>query len=281
MSETLFQFDISEVCYREIDGHELLARHYRPRCETLVPTLVDVHGGGWVSGDRLSNLRIHQYLAARRIGVFALDYRALPARYPDSIFDVGYGVGWLKDNAKELNVHVPWIGGLGTSSGAHMIMLDALQPRFYSGPRDNGSIRNDGSLPYVVACWPILDPWARYEMAMKRNLENLCKSHRAFFPEEESMKIGNPQLIVDRHEHQATPALLIIQGTADENVEHERADQFVASYRRVGGAVTLEKFEGEKHSFIDGETFSAAGLNALKSIEAFVRLQTSHSQGAL
>ena len=278
MNETSVPFDFSDVCYRVIDGHKLLARHYRPHGNKPAPTLVDVHGGGWVTGDRLSNAKIHEYLAARGIGVFALDYRALPVpRFPESVDDIGYGVRWLKDNAQDLKVYAPWIGGFGTSSGGHMLMLNALKP--YAEVKDDALGRSDGALLYVVTCWPVLDPWARYQMAITRKRANIVASHRAFWPDDESMRVGNPQYIVDRREQEATPALLIVQGTADENVEHERADHFVSSYRKAGGTVTLEKFEGEKHSFLEGETFSAAGLRALAIIENFVLRHSLHASG--
>ncbi len=265
------EYDVLDIPFSEVDGQSLYARHYRPRAGGPVPTLVEVHGGAWINGNRLTNSAIHEYLAARGIGVFALDFRSPPiARYPDSVEDIRNGVRWLRDNAESLGVYVPWIGGLGTSSGGHLILLAALSHTEVPGGREDHLPEKDNVLKYVVACWPILDPWARYQMAQLTQKENLIKAHEAFWPDEISMRKGSPQGIVDRMEQRATPPLLLIQGTDDANVEYQRAYVFASAYKKAGGEVNLQMYEGEKHAFISSTPFSETALKALESITKFV-----------
>ena len=63
------------------------------------------------------------------------------------------------------------------------------------------------------------------------------------------MKEGNPQLILERGEPTELPPVLILQGTADDNVPLSIPYRFVESYRAAGGNVELELFPGMPHGF--------------------------------
>ena len=57
----------------------------------------------------------------------------------------------------------------------------------------------DASLTFFVACWPILDPLARYRMVQEKGNERLVAAHNDYFPDETAMEIGNPYLVLDRN----------------------------------------------------------------------------------
>lgn len=78
-------------------------------------------------------------------------------------------------------------------------------------------------------------------------------------------------LVVERVEATHLPPMLVLQGTADENVEHERADAFVELYRRAGGEIEIHKFPGQPHTFIAKDPASAASREALEKIGNFVQ----------
>ena len=63
------------------------------------------------------------------------------------------------------------------------------------------------------------------------------------------MKEGNPQLILERGEAAELPPVLILQGTADDNLPLAIPHRFVESYRAAGGNVELELFPGMPHGF--------------------------------
>jgi acetyl esterase/lipase len=238
--------DVTDLVYREVDGELLLGRLYQPQgAKALV---VEVHGGAWVMNDRLANAAIHHHLAANDIAVFALDFRMAPKhRYPAAIEDVAFALGWARRELKPKRM-----GALATSSGAQ-VLLCAVLPS--SEPLD-----------FLVACWPILDPLARYRMAKAKGMQNLLDAHNAYFPDEAAMAEGNPHLIVERGEAKTKPPMLILQGTADENVEHHRADLFAKRY----GDARVVKFDGQPHTFIPKDPSSPASRSALDAIVRFV-----------
>ena len=268
-------FSTEDIPYRNIDGQVLLGRAYRP-AGTARALVVEVHGGAWTSGDRLNNVPIHEALAAHGIAVFALDFRMAPAHpYPAAVRDVNFGIRWAKARCEELAGARCPVGGLGTSSGGHLLGLNLLRPDdpLFAEPAaaDRAELRGaNARLDFAVTCWPILDPLARYRMAQAKNIANLLAAHHAFWPDEAAMAAGNPHLVLERGEADALPPLLIVQGEADENVEHQRADDFAAAYRAAGGQVELEKFPGEPHNFVAKAPDGPASMAALEHIKRFI-----------
>jgi acetyl esterase len=268
---------VEDLEYGKADGAPLVARLYRPRGVTGFPAMVDVHGGAWVANDRLQNAALDQAIAEAGTAVLALDFRMAPASpYPASIADINLGIRWLKANAAKLGGDARRIGGLGGSSGGHQSWLNVLRPRDprYAAAKLVGAEDVDASLGFVVACWPISDPVARYRMAKETGNDRLVKNHDAFFLTEAVMAEANPQTILEGGEARNLPPALIIQGTADANVTPDMADRFVAAYTKGGGRITLRKFEGEPHTFISLNPTKPASVEALGLITDFIREQT-------
>jgi len=273
----LMDVAIEDVEYQRIGGEPLLARLYRPKDRVggagPFPAVVGVHGGAWTSGDRNNNQAIDQALAAVGVVVLALDFRLAPqAPYPASVADVNYGVRWLKAHAAEFASRPDWVGAVAGSSGAHQMLLSALRPRDarYAAATTSEVAGIDADISYMVACWPIADPLARYRMAVARGNERLVKAHHDYFGSEDAMREGNPQLILERGENVRLPSLLLLQGTKDDNVTPDMAEKFAATYRARGGRVQWETFPDQPHTFVTREPSSAESLRAIELIRGFV-----------
>lgn len=268
---------VEDIAYRATSCGDLLARLYRPAGNGPFPALVSVHGGRWVSQSRLTNEVIDRALAEAGIVVMALDFRMPPdARYPEPIADINFAICWLKQSASRLGTDPALVGGIGTSSGGHQTMLNALRPhdpRYAAIPLSGAQADEnlaDASLAYVVACWPVLDPLTRYKMVKQKNMELHIKSHDAYWPDEASMGEGNPQSIVERGEVEALPPVLLIQGTGDFIVPAEMTMRFADAYRAIGGSATLEIFDGKPHTFITNEPDAPELVKAIEDIKTFV-----------
>lgn len=271
-------FEFDDVGYGVAGGTELVARLYRPHGPGPFPAVVSVHGGGWVSGNRLMDAQLNEVLAAHGIVVMAVDFRLPPlGAYPRSVADVNLAVRWLKAWAAEEPCASGRVGGIGMSSGAHQLLLSALRPfdeRYASlslGEPPRLPVPVDATLPFVVACWPVVDPARRLRMARARGRDDLVDAHAAYWPDEQAMLEGNPQLILERGEAVELPALLVVQGTADSNVPHDMAERFIAAYRLCGGEATLRRYAGQPHGFIAKRARSAQSLRALREIVQFIK----------
>ncbi len=247
-----YEVTVTDVEYRRAGDEPLLVRLYRPKAPGTVPALLDVHGGAWTVSDRTGNQHIDQALAASGLLVAAIDFRLAPKHpYPASMADINYATRWLKAHAAEFGADPRHLGGLGSSSGGHQVMLSAMRPhdpRYAAIPFPEAP-DVDASLAYILALWPIMDPFHRYFFAQETGREELVKRTEGYFLTQEAMREGNPQLILDRGEPVNLPPVLVIQGTADTNLTMAMSMRFVATYRLAGGEATLEQFPGMPHGF--------------------------------
>lgn len=268
---------VEDIEYLRHGEKPLLARLYRPSGPGPFPAVVEVHGGAWTANDRTTNVAIHEPLARAGVVVMAIDFRMPPAaKYPASLCDINFAVRWLKHHASDFNVRPELVGGVGTSSGAHQMMLSALRPR---DPRYTvlplPGATADASVAFVALCWAINDPLARYHMVKANGNTRLQQAHEAYWPDEAAMEDANPQLILERGVTAPLPPVLLLQGTNDDNVTPDMADRFAASYRKAGGTIELVKFEGQPHAFIARDPAAPAAQKAVETIVGFVLRQAS------
>jgi acetyl esterase/lipase len=261
-----------DVAYVERDGKSLLGRLYRPEGKGPFPAVVDVHGGMWTINDRLHDAVADMELARRGTVVLSIDFRMPPdAAYPASLCDIHAAIVWLKAHADEFHIDSKRIGTLGFSSGGHQALLLALRPDHpdYASGSEIGGF--DGSVAFTVACWPIVDPVQRYGMAREKGRTDLVDAHDAYWGSVAAMADGNPQYILDRNEQTRTPPALVLQGTADDNIDHRTMEPFAAAYRERGGTITVHKFDGAAHGFIRDDLTAPDAARGIDLIDAFIR----------
>ena len=272
-----FEVDVRDVEYQSLAGEPWLVRIYQPKGTGPFPSIVDAHGGAWHNGDRTNNAGIDQALAARGILVAAVDFRQPPeAGYPASICDVNLAVRWLKTHAAEFNGTTA-VGAFGNSSGGHQVVLSALRPRHaaYSALPLPNHTEIDASLAYVIAGWPVIDPLFRFRYAKESNREELIKAHLEYWRTEEAMAEGSPQTIIERDEQIDLPPILMLLKANDRNHPLEMQERFIASYRKRGGAIEVQTFDGlPEHRMVPSPS-QPETMRVIDTITAFIRRHTA------
>ncbi len=267
-----FEVRWRDVEYRRDGATSWLARVYEPQGTGPFPALLEVHGGAWNHNDRTQNAPLDEALAASGLVVAAIDFRlGGEAPYPASIADVNHATRWLKVRAGEFNATAEGLGGLGLSSGGHMIILSAMRPRDprYAALPLDGAPGVDASLAYMMSGWGVLDPHARYLHAKGLGRESLLTSHHNYFGDEETMREANPQLILERGEAVELPPALLFEGADDEVLSPRTPERFVEAYGRAGGVIELAKFPRAGHGYArEGGPNLARTLDLLKSFIA-------------
>ncbi|WP_087625050.1 alpha/beta hydrolase [Aeromicrobium sp. PE09-221] len=100
---------------------ELLDVWYPEGTEHPLPTVVWVHGGGWVAGSPADVEPYAKILAAEGYTVVAVDYTLAPAaRYPLPLRQVNAAIGWLVEHAEELHIDADRLVLAGDSAGAQI-----------------------------------------------------------------------------------------------------------------------------------------------------------------
>ena len=246
--------------------------------------MVELHGGAWCRSDRLADVVIHEALARSGVVVASLDFRQPPvAPYPASFQDIHYGIRWLKARAAELGSRPDMVGSMGNSSGGHQAMLLGMRPfdaRYGALPLAGGSA--DATVRCVIMCSPVIDPIGRYHYAKELKakgqpypalVDEVLPCHDAYWQTEAAMAEGAPARALEQGETVELPPVLYLQGTEDVAHPRPHLDRFVAAYRKAGGVVDLELFEGEGQGFIMRKAGSPASNRALDLIIEFVHKQ--------
>ena len=92
--------------------------------------LVDVHGGAWSRGDRLTGALHCRALAASGLVVVSLDFRqGSAAKHPAASADVAAGLRYVRAHARRLGVDPRRVGIVGSSSGGQLALLAGAQAR--------------------------------------------------------------------------------------------------------------------------------------------------------
>lgn len=271
-----FEVDVHDVEYLRHDDKPLLARIHQPRGQGPFPALLEVHGGAWSGNDRTSSAHSVAALARSGIVVACIDFRLAPQHpYPAQLQDINYGIRWLKAHAAEFHADPASVGGFGSSSGGHTIVLAGMRAAFpwYNAIPLAEAPDTDASLAYVIAHSGIVDPLARYQYAVataeqSANSARLARSSLGFFLTEDGMREGNPQHLLERGEAVALPPLLLVQGDQDINIPWQIPERFGETYRKAGGAVEWRLFRGEGHVFANSP--GAASDAAIGVMKAYI-----------
>jgi acetyl esterase/lipase len=282
-----YEITVEDVEYLRHGDTSLLVRLYRPQGgDGPFPIMVELHGGAWCRQDRLADKVIHEPLAKSGVIVAALDFRQPPvASYPGSCQDINYGIRWLKTKATELGGRPDMIGSMGNSSGGHLAMLLAMKPfdsRYAALPLPKGAPSVDATVKCVIMCSPVIDPLGRYHYAKALKakgqpypevVDSVLPCHDAYWKTEDAMADGTPSLALEKGEKVELPPVLYVQGTQDEAHPRAHLDRFVAAYRKAGGVMDLELFDGEGQGFIMRKAGSPASNRAIELIIEFTHKQ--------
>lgn len=98
---------------------------YRPKdVEGKLPVIVDVHGGGWVYGDKELYSYYCMMLAQAGFAVVNFSYRLAPEHpYPAAVEDVMAAFDWVMAHAGQYGLDTNNLFAAGDSAGAHLLGL--------------------------------------------------------------------------------------------------------------------------------------------------------------
>jgi len=282
-STQTYEVEVADVEYLRHVDTPLMARVYKPQGAGPFPIMVELHGGAWVRGDRLNGDSANEALAKLGVIVAALDFRMPPdGPYPASMADIHYGVRWCKTQAAEWNGRPDAIGAMGTSSGAHQAVLLGMRPndpRYAELSPPAGAEEVDGTLGCVIPISPVIDPLGRYHYAqgLREDVtppdgmatENVVKSHDAYWQTEEAMAEAAPARILAGGERTALPPALCVARSYEAAHPRPDLDEFIEQYRKAGGQIDVNIFEGEGPGLLS-DLSSPIAKETLDLISAFI-----------
>ncbi len=197
-----------DVTYCTMDGLDLGMDLYYPASGGPWPTLVFVHGGGWMEGDKYyvdSSPTASGYL------VVSINYRMYPEyRFPAMIEDVKCAIRFLRAHARQYNLDPDRIALAGHSAGGHLAALAGLADRNAGWDVGEYPGRSSRVQAVVVLAGPA-DLTQEYPAWVDELIQNV------FGPEQ--LANGSPVTYASPDD----PPFLIIHGDADPVVPVEQA----------------------------------------------------------
>lgn len=104
--------------------------YFDRRVKGKLPLVINIHGGGWIVGDKKFRKGFSLLLARESLAVFNINYGLAPQyRYPDCVKHVYDAIKWAFEHAEEYRFDTQKIFLSGDSSGAHLASLAAATLR--------------------------------------------------------------------------------------------------------------------------------------------------------
>ena len=257
---------IVDVRYSDDHPRHRLDVYRRKDRPTGCPTLLQVHGGAWVIGDKREQGRpLMLQLAARGWVCFAPNYRLSPrATFPDHLVDVKRALAWVREHGQEYGADPGFLVLTGGSAGGHLVSLAALTPNdpAYQPGFEHVDTAVQGCVPYYGVYDLAGETGTRAaEVRSKRLLQKLVLKTR----DAEAFRQASPLT----HVRADAPPFFVIHGRNDTLVPVEEARLFVERLRAVSDApVAYLELPGTQHAF---DVFpSIRSAHVVRAVERFV-----------
>lgn len=233
------------------------------------PALMQIHGGGWVMGDkREQGLPLLNHMAAQGWVGFNVNYRLSPAAaFPTHLVDLKRGLAWIREHADEYGIDPDFVCVTGGSAGGHLTALMGLtanEARFQPGFEDA-----DTSVAAAVPFYGIYDftdegAFGADPEVFRRFLEPLVMQA---FLEEEPERFHDASPV--HHVRPDAPPFLIVHGDRDTLAPVADARLFADRLRAVSTSPVLyAEMQGAQHAF---EVFpSVRSARVIEGVERFL-----------
>ena len=239
----------SAVEYGRPGEHPLLLDLHIPDGPGPFPAAILVHGGGFDSGSRATNMApLFQPLADAGFAWFSIDYRMAPEfRFPQAREDVDTAIRWVKAYAATYHLNPDKIVLAGESAGGYLVN--------YAGTHETPETR-------VAAIVDIYGPTDYEKIARQRqayparfNMASISAHQRLggsiwFFGVAgyDEASYATLRAISPLHAvHKGMPPFLAIHGTRDDQVPYEQSTMLCDAMHAVGVRCDIITVEAGGH----------------------------------
>lgn len=215
---------------------------------TNCPTLLYIHGGGWVIGNKdQQGLVTVNRLAAAGWVCFNANYRLSPgATFPDHIIDVKRAIAWVKEHGKEYGANPDFLIITGGSAGAHLSSLATLTPN--EPVFQPGFESADTSISACIPYYGIYDFTDENGVWMHPGFQFLIERivmKRTKADHEADFQLASPLQQISS----PPPPFFLLHGQKDTLAPPREARRFAAALREAGGTAVHAELPGAQHAF--------------------------------
>jgi acetyl esterase/lipase len=241
---------VRDIRYTRVAGRDLKLDIYRHRSRPkMCPTLLQIHGGAWVIGNKnQQGIPLMLQMAARGWVCVSVDYRLSPhATFPDHLVDLKRAVQWIREHGADYGANPNFLVATGGSAGGHLCALLALtanEPEYQPGFE-----AVDTAVQGCVAFYGVYDFTDRYGLHPHEGLAQLLERQvmkAARHEASEAYEKASPMSRV----HAEAPPFFVIHGDLDTLVPVGEARHFVEQLRQTSSnPVVYAEVPGAQHAF--------------------------------
>jgi acetyl esterase/lipase len=232
------------------------------------PVLLQIHGGGWMIGNKdQQGLPLMYHLAARGWVCVAINYRLSPrATWPDHLVDCKRALAWIRTHIAEYGGDPGYVVVTGGSAGGHltaMMGLTANDPEYQPGFEDV-----DTSVRAMIPFYGVYDWTGTAAKRRDEGLRDILEKHivkRPFDDARDVYERASPLFNV----HPGAPPALVVHGDLDTLAPVEEARAFVEKLRATSRKpVVYVELRGAHHAF---EVFnSIRAMHAIAGVDLYL-----------
>jgi len=233
---------VANVVYSVADNHEAKLDLYLPRGQQSPrPTLIQIHGGGWVGGSKEANSLTFLPYLEMGWAVVNVEYRlGRVGLAPAAVEDCLCALRWIIRNAEQYNIDTSRLVVTGYSAGGHLALTTGLIPASAGLDR-----QCPGNEPLEVAA---IVNW--YGITDVGDL--LDGDNRRSYAVQWMGSMPNRYEIAERvspltYVRSGLPPVLTIHGDADPTVPYAHAVRLRDSLDRAGVPNRLHTVPGGRH----------------------------------
>lgn len=209
---------VPDITYLTANGYDARLDVYTPReAKGPVPTLLYIHGGGWVWGQKEYDLPFFLPYLEMGWAVVNVEYRlARTSLAPAAVEDCRCALRWVMRNWKEYNLDTARIVVTGGSAGGHLSLTTGMIPASAGLDRQCAST-GDATVAAIVNWYGITDV---ADLLDGPNMKDYAVRWMGSMPNrEEIAKRVSPLTYVRK----GLPPILTIHGDADGVVPYTHA----------------------------------------------------------
>lgn len=244
--------------YDSKNGISLSYDLFMPDTEELLPVVICIHGGGWVSGEKSDMREIALYFAKNGFAAACPEYRLAPLySYPAAVEDCKSFVQFLRTNATDLGLSKSHIGSIGNSAGGYLSTFLSICGNESNENKD----RQVNAAVDIAGLVDLTNPREKHPAISWDFIEQYMgcsyEGNELIWSEASPLYAVSPK---------ASP-ILIIHGSQDDIVWPDQSLRLHEAYKEAGVESELVLLEGEGHSY------SEEGIQTilLKSLQFFER----------